>query len=175
MSEPLDELYFKWLYSQVADSSIKNPSRTYWRMLKQLYTKEFVWIIPNDDNRIQDGKDLRYEFVDEQELENVDAGWMQLGCSMLEMLVALSRRLSFETDREPRAWFWNLMENIGFDGFNDRSKFSPEVVDEILDQIIWRTYKYDGRGGLFPLEDPSEDQRDVELWYQFNAYILQKV
>src|SRR5687768_18597032 len=102
MQAPLDELYFTWLYSQVADPRVKNPSRTYWRMLKLLFVKEFVWIVPNDDNRIEDGKDLRLEFVDQQKIMNVDFGWMHLGCSMLELLVALSRRLSFEARSEER-------------------------------------------------------------------------
>ncbi len=47
--EPLDERYFRWLCSQVVNVKLKNPSRTYWSLLKQLHTKEFVWIIPNDE------------------------------------------------------------------------------------------------------------------------------
>lgn len=175
MSEPLDELYFVWLYNQVGDSEIKNPSRTYWRMLKQLYTKEFVWIIPNDDNRIADGKDLRQEFADKAKLKNVDETWMRFGCSMLELIVALSRRLSFEAEGEPRDWFWHLIENIGLGGYNDnRLTYMNEFVDDVLERLIWRMYDRSGRGGLFPLRDPQEDQRKVELWYQLSAYVLER-
>jgi len=173
MSKPLDELYFVWLYSQVGDPNLKNPSRTYWRMLRQLYVKEFVWIIPNDDNRIEDGKDLRYEFVDEKELKNVDSMWMQLGCSVLELLVALSRRLSFEAEGPPQDWFWHLIENLGLQGYNDRKRYREEEIDDILDRVIWRTYEFDGRGGLFPLSEPKQDQKYVELWYQLSAYVLE--
>jgi len=49
VSQPLDELYFTWLYSQVGSVRTRNPARTYWSLLRYLYTKEFVWIIPNDD------------------------------------------------------------------------------------------------------------------------------
>jgi hypothetical protein len=28
-----------------------------------------------------------------------------------------------------------------------------------------------GLGGMFPLEDPREDQRAIEIWYQMMAYI----
>lgn len=173
MSEPLDELYFRWLYSQVGSVKQKNPARTYWSLLKQLFTKEFVWIIPNDDNRLEDGRDLRYEFVDEQNLDDVEPEWLGLGCSMLEMLIALANRLSFEDDQPADAWFWKLIENLGLRGFTDRYPYDEEIVDEILDNVIWRTYEEDGRGGLFPLKHPNQDQRDVEIWYQLSAYLLE--
>jgi len=172
---PLDELYLNWLYAQVADSSVDVPSRTYWRLLKLLYTKEFVWFVPNDDNRIEDGKDLRCEFADQERLKIVDRGWMRLGCSFLELLIALSRRLAFEADGEPRDWFWHMLENIGLHIYNDSRPLPFQDIDEILDQVIWRTYKPNGVGGLFPLEGPCQDQRDIELWYQLSAYILERV
>lgn len=179
MSEPLDELYFKWLYSQVADPEIINPNRTYWKMLKQLYTKEFVWTVPNDDNRIEDGKDLRYKFIDDQRLENVDIGWVNLGCSMLELLIGLAKRLAFETDGWLPFWFWEMITNLGLRPYTDRRnsrprKFPIPEIDEILDRVIWRTYDYNGNGGIFPLTNADQDQRTVELWYQMCAYILEK-
>lgn len=173
MSEPLDELYFRWLYSQVGNAKLKNPARTHWSLLRQLYTKEFVWIIPNDDNRLEDGRDLRNQFVDEQELSDVDPHWMDIGCSMLEMLIALSRRLSFEDDGAPEEWFWRLMQNLDLHDKTDKSKFSAEDVDEILNNVIWRTYRRNGRGGLFPLKRAHEDQSEVEIWYQLSAYLLE--
>jgi len=173
VSEPLDELYFRWLYSQVASVKQKNPSRTYWALLKQLFTKEFVWIIPNDDNRLEDGRDLREEFIEERQLHNVDPAWTELGCSMLEMLIALSRRLSFEDDQPADEWFWKLIENLGLRGFTDKHTYTAEIVDEILDDVIWRTYGEDGQGGLFPLKHPNQDQRDIEIWYQLSAYLLE--
>jgi hypothetical protein len=173
MDKPLDELYLDWLYRQVGDPTITNPNRTYWRILKQLYCKEFVWIVPNDDNRIADGRDLRYEFVDDINLRNVDAGWYNLGCSMLELLVGLSRRFSFECDGEPRDWFWHMMDNIKLRRHSDGKSWDEAVVNDILDRIIWRQYKYDGRGGLFPLKDAREDQTKIELWYQLSAYIIE--
>lgn len=175
MSKPLDELYFVWLYSQVGDPELKNPSRTYWRMLRQLFTKEFVWFIPNDDNRIEDGKDLRHEFVDQARLRDVDPAWSRLGCSMLELLIGLSRRLSFQAEGESRDWFWHLIENLDLREYNDRKAYSDQDVEVVLDRIIWRTYRSDGHGGLFPLKAAQNDQRTVELWYQLSAYILEMV
>lgn len=92
---------------------------------------------------------------------------------MLEMLIALSRRLSFEADGEPRAWFWHLMRNVRLDAITDDGSYSEKDVDKILDSIIWRTYEPSGKGGLFPLRDAKEDQTQIELWYQLAAYLTQ--
>lgn len=164
--EPLEELYFKWLYGQVGSTKRK----THWNLLRQLHTKEFVWVVPNDDNRLEDGRDLRHEFCEDEDLAASDE-WMHYGCSMLEMLVALSRRLQFEDDKPAREWFWELMFNLNLVEFTDDHELPKQEIDEILDEVIWRTYQENGQGGLFPLKWPEEDQRDVEIWYQLSAYL----
>lgn len=173
MSAPIDELYFKWLYKQVSSVREKNPSKSYWELLRQLYQKEFVWIVPNDHNRVEDGRDLRLRFVHYSGV-NPDPEWMGLGCSVLEMMIALSHRLSFEDGRSPKGWFWRLIENLGFEELTDANwgELTSEAVDEVLEQLIWRQYAPDGTGGLFPLEHPERDQREVEIWYQLCAYLL---
>lgn len=93
---------------------------------------------------------------------------------MLELFIGLSRRLSFQADGEPRAWFWQLMENLDLERFNDNTQIPEEEVRKILDEVTGRTYKRNGAGGLFPLKKAHKDQRDVELWYQLNAYLLEK-
>ena len=175
MDEPLlDEAYLVWLYSQVGDPRTKNPSRTYWKLFLQLYKKEFVWFVPNDDNRIEDGKALREEFVDDEGLQDVHMDWINLGCSMLELLIGLSRRLAFEAEGEPRDWFWVLLGNIELDNVTDRGYKNHDRVDDILDRVIWRTYDTNGRGGLFPLNKSKNDQREVELWYQLGEYVMER-
>lgn len=180
MDEPLDEQYFKWLYHQVSSIRLKNPSRTYWSLLRHLYTKEYVWLIPNDDNRVEDGRDLRYEFIDECHVD-ANRDWLGIGCSVLEMLIGLSRRLAFEDEGESRDWFWHILGNVDLRRINDRfydeqrEEKIIKVINNTIDRIIWRTYNEDGNGGLFPLRHPTEDQRDVELWYQMSAYLLERV
>lgn len=172
MAEPLDEAYLKWLYSQVAGPRIKNPSRTYWRLFRQLYKTEFVWIVPNDDNRVEDGKELRPEFM-RARARDADQEWLDLGCSFLEMLIALSRRVSFEHGYDTAEhWFWVLLKNVGLDKCNDASNISEQKISEIVNRVIYRTYDGKGNGGLFPHKHTSKDQRKVELWYQFNGYLL---
>lgn len=172
MNKPLDELYLSWLYECVANPEITNPSRTFWNLMQHLYTKEYVWLIPNDDNRVEDGRFLRDEFIEDLVLDDIDPDWMDLGCSMLEMMIALSRRLSFQGGGEPRDWFWHLIDNLGL-RIVDSQRFPKSKVEEVLDRQIWRTYKSNGAGGLFPLQHPRHDQRDVELWVQLNEYLLE--
>lgn len=173
MAEPLDEAYLKWLYSQVAGPRIKNPSRTYWRLFRQLYKTEFVWIVPNDDNRVEDGKALRHEFM-EARARDADEAWLSLGCSFLEMLVALSRRVCFESGiKTAEQWFWILLGNIGLRTANDASDITDREIDEATHMVTWRTYDSNGKGSLFPHKTSETDQRKIEIWYQLMGYLLE--
>lgn len=176
MNVPLDERYFEWLVSQVSSVKQKNPARTHWNLFRILFKKEFVWIIPNDDNRCADGKDIRYDFLRSQGIDpdDVDRHWLDEGCSFLELLIGLSRRLAFEMSSEPIEWFWELLENIDLAKYNDTVHISKREIEDTLDRVIYRTYRRNGHGGLFPLRRPNGDQTDVELWYQLNAYILER-
>lgn len=171
----IDDLYFEWLYGQIAAVTNRNPARSYWSLARQLYTTEFTWFIPNDDNRAEDGKELRIEFLD---LSNVSVtqDWMELNCSMLEMLIALARRASFETGLEPLWWFWKLMDNMELKNYTDitYNVAVTQDVQEKLERVCQRTYRKNGRGGLFPLSHTIKDQTEVELWYQMATYLLEE-
>lgn len=174
-SSLLDERYLDWLYGQVADVKTKTRTRTYRSLFAQLQDTIFVAIVPHDENRIADAKDLRYEFLAEHEDEQGDPQWTGLPCSMLELLIVLSRQLAFEMDDDVSPWFWHFIDTLELRQFNDRvyNKQAEEEIAKILNRVIWRTYSSDGDGGLFPLRRPSKDQRKVELWYQLNAYLLE--
>lgn len=173
ISQPLDELYFKWLYSKVDEIDRRHPSQTHWNLLRVLYSTEFIWFIPNDDNRAEDGRMLRHEFLHDQGLDNVDSDWFELPCSFLELLLGLARRLIFEVGGTERGWFWHLMRTLELDHHTDETRIPENQIEDILSRVIHRHYEPDGRGGLFPLRRPVYDQREVELWYQLNAYILE--
>lgn len=172
MSQPVDGLYFDWLCLHNV-----NGAEVYTKLLRLLHCKEYVWSVPNDDNRIEDGRALRIEFMEKTDVEIKDPGWLRLGCSMLELLIGMSRRLQFMTEESPSDWFWEMLTNIGLNFYDDHNikHVSESHVDDVLEQVIWRTYRHDGYGGLFPLQYPSEDQRHVELWYQMTAYVLERL
>lgn len=179
MVSELDEAYLSWLYSQVASVKTRARNRTYWSLLRQLHSVEFVWLVPRDDNRAEHGRALRDEFLRDGAVVvsgDVSDDWLSAGCTMLEMLIALARVLAFEVDGEPRAWFWHLIEILDLEQFNDREydHHACEVIEEATTRVIWRLYAPNGVGGLFPLRNPAEDQRVVELWYQASAYLLEQ-
>lgn len=173
MSEPIENLYYNWLCARVVDVRETSPSLTYWMLCKQLHKTEFVWLLSGDDNRAEDGKELRREFLMQAFLPD-DTEWrFSIPCSVLEMLIAFSRRAEFMTDRALGKWFWRFIDNLNLKDFSD-ANFIKEAVDEVLEVFIWRLYDYDGAGGLFPLKNPSKDQRETELWYQFCEYLVEQ-
>lgn len=173
MDGTLDDLYLTWLYSQIGEVKTRKSSKTYWDLFKQLYSTEFAWFVANDDNRAEDGRELRNEWANTLDFVP-NENWMHLPCSFLELLVGLARRLSFEADGEPAFWFWHLLDNLNLSGYHDRSRYNPEEVADITHAVIWRTYDRNGNGGLFPLKRASRDQRCTEIWYQMSEYVLQE-
>lgn len=170
LEEPLESAYFNWLCAQVMKIETPTPSLTYWKLLLELQNTEFVWLVSMDDNRSEDGKELRIEFMRQIGME-IDHEWLNIGCSVLEMLIAFSRRASFTTGRSSEDWFWVFLDNLGLSEFNDASYLHFPVSD-IVDRFIWRTYEFDGTGGLFPILHTPRDQRKIEVWYQFSEYIM---
>lgn len=176
---PLEEQYFRWLYSQVGLVKNRNLRTSYFELLRLLHTKEFTWGHPRDENRAQDGKDLRLHFLEETDA-NAAPGWLEEPCDMLELLITLARKLEFQ-DLEGgscKDWFWHLLQNIGVNEYND-AVWGPgceEYIHDVLDRVIQREYSPRGEGGLFPLDSPlvQDDQREIELWYQLSAYLLER-
>lgn len=132
-----------------------------------MFEKDFVWLIANDDNRIADGLDIRYEWCERKGLE-IDS----TSCSFLEVLIGISRRMSFMMSEPPEGWAWQLLINLGLHRMYDPMLYKmKQDTDAILDRVIWRTYGSDGEGGFFPLSNPQKDQKEVEIWYQMDSYI----
>lgn len=166
----MNEDYFSWLCSLTGSRSVR---RQYQNLLHQLHLKPFRWFVYNDDNRNEDGKELRYEYIGETGTDEPDQ--LDFDASMLEMLIALSRRASFESYGTPAEWFWKLIENLDLQHYTDANwdRGVEEEVNEALEMVIQRSYSIDGRGGLFPLRMAKNNQKRVELWYQLAAYLLE--
>lgn len=171
-SEPIEEVYFNWLYSKVAYMPNPTPSLTFYTLFRDLHSTEFVWLISGDDNRAQDGLDLRREFFRES-LIHQDPVWNDIGCSVLEMLIAFSRKAEFETDLDARDWFWIFLDNLNLSEFSDARKNTSLRTSERLNTFIYREYERNGKGGMFPLKTPSGNQKKVQLWYQLAEYLIE--
>lgn len=167
----LERVYFTWLCGRIAIEYGRETRNTYEGLLGQLHSKEFVWMVPNDDNRVADGKDLRSRFFYEmgsEELHRLD----ELPVSVLEVIVALADRLEFITSKPARNWAWRLIENLELHKFKDPlTPRNQDQIDDVLENLIWRTYRRDGSGGLFPLAFPNENQTKVEIWYQMHHFL----
>lgn len=175
-SSTLDERYFAWLFSSVNHVISRDIKKSYWRLCEQLYKKPFEWFVNNDHNRAEDGRFLRESYLDNTN-DYADDNWLELDCSMFELLIGVSHRASFESDVLADVWFWQLISNLELSDFTDykysKNKKVELEVDDILTRVNKRTYSSDGYGGLFPLKEPDTDQRKVEIWYQMSSYLLE--
>lgn len=159
--------YFTYLGGLVGEEA-----DNYFNMLNILHNMDFYSLIPNDDNRGEDGKQIRDGFHLSVNIRN---------CTVLEMLIGLSIRLEFETaqsqwEKTVAEWFWILIDNLGLTIFDDdmyKSMKPRGEIEEIVQRLLDRKYEKNGNGGLFPLKYPKKDQRKVEIWYQMSAYVLE--
>lgn len=177
LPEQVKDEYFQWLCDLIC---VNQETKSYWLLAKDLYKNEFYWTVPNDDNRDADGKKLRELFSEEFGYSLNDL--LDESCSMLEMLIALSKRfgdgvLCKKKNEEIVPWFWEMMENCGLNKYTDEAYYDlngPVEVSRTVDLILERRYKRSGFGGLFPLTLVKKDQRKVEIWYQMSTYLLEK-
>lgn len=170
--------YFNWLCDLI---HVETGAGTYWLLARDLYGIEFVWSVNNDDNRAADGIALRERYLSENPYvpsEAVENG----ACTVLEMLIALAGRIDFDLsdpykDQDGTAvYFWEMIENLGLTPYEDDMYLEYNGTfncPAIIDQFMNREYEWNGRGGLFPLDNPSTDQREIEIWYQMNAYLAE--
>ena len=167
-----DVEYYNWLVSCV---HIPN-GKSYFGIFEIMHNTEYHWTVPNDNNRIADGLNLRPIF--RAIVQNGEGPPLSLDArtaTTLEVLVALSTRMEFQMDGQAPRWAWKLLKNLRLTGFDDPlSDEDREHVNDILHALIWRTYKPNGQGGFFPLKHPEEDQREVEVWYQMNKYAIER-
>lgn len=173
----VNKKYYTWLCNLVG---LEYNESDYSLLLKALHHKDFIWSVPNDDNRAFEGRELRSRFCDECNIVFRNDQYNELA-SMLELIIALAYRCeSIMVDQNEnipmRDWFWKLISNSGLDKFTDEVYFDQyygNSIDDILEKIIHRTYNRNGYGGLFPLKKHKKDQRRVELWYQMSSYLVE--
>lgn len=172
--------YFEWMYSIVESVTPSHGGVTptflsHRKLLMHLHGTEFTFLIPMDENRADDGINLRYRF--ELESEYTDACRYLLGpCSVLEMMISLALRCEETIMDEPavgnrtKQWFWEMINNLGLGAMTD-DRFDRREVDDILERFLNREYEPDGSGGLFRIKRCDRDLRRVEIWHQLCWYL----
>lgn len=147
-----------------------------------MHKKKFYSVFGNDDNRGQDGKNLRIRFKEESSF--IDYSCLDGECSFLEFMLGICVRMAFieeETDdlTAVSKYFHELLNNCGLSEATDdnyyTSEFNYEYALVVMDRILERRYAPDGKGGFFPLYSVNiPDQRQVEVWYQMCQYIEER-
>lgn len=170
--------YFQWLCEII---HVEKGVASYWILANDLYKTEFIWTVPNDDNRAADGIGLREDYA----ADNLYADVSFLDrrpCSVLEMMIGLAVRVDFEltdpnkdTHDSVSNHFWEMINNLGLMMFTDERYVELNGTfncKAIISRFLNREYKRNGEGGIFPLKKHTEvDQRKVEIWYQLMAYL----
>lgn len=149
------------------------------KLLMFLHDTEFTYTILKDENRYNDGLELRYRFALENGYEFKSDEILAIldgTCSVLEMMVALSLRMEETIMDNPDygnrtgQWFWQMIANMGLSG-QQNATFDEEYVRERVQRFLDRKYEKNGKGGLFTVRNTTADLRDVEIWYQMNWYL----
>lgn len=144
-----------------------NSVRSRKKLLLTLLNTEFIPVLENDENRIEDAKDIRYQF-----------GHLMVShrIGVLEIMVALANRAEQSIMRDDDIgnrttyWFMMMLRSLGLEDMTDEV-FNERVVNCILDSFIKREYAPNGSGGLFTVRPPHRDMRKLELWDQLCLYL----
>ena len=164
--------YGEWLYQAKANVSDRNL--LYWRLMQKLHSLPFEVVNPMDMNRVDDGLYLREEWGYREDLFD------GMTCSVLEVLVALAVRideeyLSTSRIRHPEKIFMQLLQNLLDLDRCLSNNFDEKYVEERVATWVHREFEPDGTGSIFPLKNPKEDQRTIEIWSQMLEWISEKM
>lgn len=170
----VNEEYFRWLCFLINDSK----KGSYNKLLNYLYDTEFVYIMPMDGNRYEDGINMRYRFGRDNDIEDmiIASCLDDRPCSILEMMVALAVRIEEhiminpENGMMPGRWFWKMIENLGLINMTDR-RFDGEYVNSVVWRFLNREYGPNGEGSLVHIPDRQYDIKSMEIWYQMMRYL----
>ena len=169
--------YFEWMYHLVCSNKQYNKL-SFRKLLFFLHTVDFYPLVDMDENRRIDGVNFRYRFGYENGYsdEYISRYLDTRECSVLEMMISLAFRVEEQiTDNyllgdRTGQWFWTMITNLGL-GQMDDSKFDNDYCLDVIDQFLTRRYSPNGKGGLFIIEHPKRDLRDVDIWCQFMWYL----
>lgn len=165
--------YFEYILEYLAgDGEGDEPS--YSNLLWILYNYEFHVVVDMDFNRVKNALYLRDHLAEEAGLNIIDDDF----CSVLDILVHLADRMAFNVDRLSerenglRCYFWEMIENFGFEECTDGNKnWSEEEVLEVLDDWVCRKYDENGCNTPYPIRHKMKKYQKMELWDQMQIYI----
>ena len=172
--EEINNEYFEWMFDLVC--GVRYSKRISFRkLLLYLHDTEFRYSIPMDENRAEDGMNLRYRFALLRDIDDF-AYYLDGPCSVLEMMIALSIRCEENIMDDPdigdrtAQWFWGMINNLGLGAMTD-DRFDIYYVEDVVERFLDRKYEPNGRGGLFLVRHCDRDLRTAEIWHQLCWYL----
>lgn len=169
-------LYFDWLCRFINRGVGSRDTSHYSNLLFYLFDIPFTYTIDMDENRAEDGIQLRYQFASEYDISDVDLYLNDRCCSIFEMMIALSIRMEDSIMEDPDIgsrvayWFWGMIKSLGLINCDDYS-FDYAYVKTVINRFLNHDYLANGRGGLFTVENSKKDMRTIEIWYQMYEYV----
>lgn len=144
----------------------------YSRLILYLFDEPYMFY-GSDEDRYRDGIGLRYRYA-QASGDYVIMDW-DVGCTVLEMLVALAQRLDSDIMGQPDKdetyyWFWVFIENLRLRKYTD-DRFDETKVRDIIEDWLNNRITFNGDGGLFPLKNPIRNQAMLPVWQQLSDYL----
>lgn len=172
--------YFYWLCEEICVDG-RYTDESYWILAKALWNTEYYWSIDRDENRAKNTSILRNRY------RNLGGQESYYGPpSVFEVLVMLSENMydildDLDGEDQRPMYFWEMLNNLGLTQYTDYAFQNGEErialyfkrIDQKVRRWLDRSFRSDGHGSPFPLRDAPSDQRDAELWYQMNSYLIE--
>lgn len=138
--------YFDWLLETIGCQN--DGYRATYSMMNDI---PFRYYVMDDENRMNDGLDLREQYMYEMGInEHVDMPVWPFDsrrASVLEVLVGIVLRMDNQGfERSRSEWMHMFLENLGI---NDRNKQDAGFIHNTIKRFIERGYHRNGDGGLF--------------------------
>lgn len=177
----VESLYKDWLYFLAFEDEIERER--YSLLLDNLSHTIYCSLNPRDTNRIYDAIDFRYRFGAELNIprEIIDRELKDHDVSVLEVMISLSfycyenvSQYSLSCQMDTSSWFKDMLKSLGLFNMNDQN-FNYDIFEERMKKFLKGDIYPNGRGGLFTVNNPTVDMRNLELWYQMNHYINEKI
>lgn len=176
MRNQIESEYNEWLLE--LSENLCADGTSHQKLFEYLYSREFYSNVGRDENRVEDGKDLRLRFSEDSMRYNYRDIYKYLynyPCSVLEMMIALAYRCEdimsdFEKGDRTGTWFSEMLHSLHLDEMDDNN-YDEQYVEQVVDNLINHKYKRNGDGGLFTINNPRKNMQKVEIWYQMCWYL----
>lgn len=179
-AQELDALYLAWIEMELLSPSDRD---NYHGLLSHLHDIPFYWTLWSDENRAGDAHDIRsnefLSFVHYRIKDRIGEIWLGQWAtatpSVLEVLLAISRRWSFYFEKPASFFFAVMLNNLNYQQFIGKVLTEPlkDIVRRDMDNWMNHRFPPNGAGTPFPINAVLANQSALDIWGQMNSYSLE--